>query len=100
MNYDLDYVITKFEAIPEEKWCQGSLLDKQGRACAWGHCGLREDGPISSIVGALRMIGKLFPDPTVSLVEVNDQGFKFRALGSTPKQRVVNYLKALKEFYK
>lgn len=38
MNYDVDYFINKFEAIPEEMWCVGLWVDSEGRKCALGHC--------------------------------------------------------------
>jgi len=38
MNYDVDYFINKFEAIPEDLWCIDVLFDGYGRACAYGHC--------------------------------------------------------------
>lgn len=40
MKYDVDYFIQKFEAIPEDLWCMGTLTlgDKH---CALGHCGVR-----------------------------------------------------------
>ena len=38
-QYDIDYFIAKFTAIPEEQWCMRSFTDRQGRHCAVGHCG-------------------------------------------------------------
>lgn len=38
---DTQYFIDKFEAIPEEKWCIGSLCNIVGQSCANGHCGVR-----------------------------------------------------------
>lgn len=39
MIYDVDYFISKFEAIPEEKWIVGNYTDGYG-CCALGHCGI------------------------------------------------------------
>lgn len=41
MNYDVDYFIRKFEAIPEEKWLQKNMFfDRDlGKGCAIGWCG-------------------------------------------------------------
>lgn len=44
---DLDlcrYFIAKFEAIPEDKWREGSPTETNGRTCVLGHCGLFRDG--------------------------------------------------------
>jgi len=36
MNYDLDYFIKKFEAIPENRFCIGNFMDGN-RRCFLGH---------------------------------------------------------------
>lgn len=39
MKYDVDYFIRKFEAIPENEWCEGSLYNEATKqSCALGHC--------------------------------------------------------------
>lgn len=38
-NYDFDFFIEKFSAIPDERWCEGQLTDEHRRHCALGHCG-------------------------------------------------------------
>lgn len=38
-QYDYDYFIQKFSAIPEERWTSGALFrDYENTACAIGHC--------------------------------------------------------------
>lgn len=39
MDYNIQYFIDKFEAIPEENWCTGTLKDGN-RLCAFGHCNM------------------------------------------------------------
>lgn len=40
MNYDVDYYIEKFKAIPVENWITGDFYDGDNpvRRCAMGHC--------------------------------------------------------------
>lgn len=38
MNYNTRYFIEKFEAIPEERWLDGSQGEDGGPRCAYGHC--------------------------------------------------------------
>ncbi len=40
MDYTIDYFISKFEAIPEDKWVIGVVRTNDGRCCAMGHCGV------------------------------------------------------------
>jgi len=42
MNYDVNYFIQKFEAIPEDKWARFTQLDDDGSRCALGWCDGRE----------------------------------------------------------
>lgn len=39
-NYDVDYFIKKFKAIPDSLWTVEKFIDSSGRRCALGHCGL------------------------------------------------------------
>lgn len=92
MNYDVDYFIRKFEAIPEEKWCVGAYEDGMGRRCAYGHCGKvfaydsRESGRLRALAFG---IGIRF------LADINDgsdPGYR----QPTPKQRVLAALRDIK----
>lgn len=38
-NYDVDYFLKKFEAIPEDDWCRRVYTDADGKHCALGFCG-------------------------------------------------------------
>jgi len=40
ITYDVDYFISKFQAIPEEGYCIGELDDTYGAHCANGWCGV------------------------------------------------------------
>ena len=37
-NYDVDYFIKKFEAIPEDKWITHDRVNDFGQRCALGWC--------------------------------------------------------------
>jgi hypothetical protein len=39
MEYNVDYFINFFKAIPEDKWCINFFEDEYGRRCANGHLG-------------------------------------------------------------
>lgn len=99
-NFDIDYFIAKFEAIPDERWTVGRLTDDEGRHCALGHCGDFYPHPISES-WTLQKIFKNGPG-CADVVELND-GTQYTGgieLPDTPKARIVTWLKALKEFYK
>lgn len=89
MEYDIDYFIEKFEAIPEEKWGIGKFSDQDGRCCALGHCGegmfhsTEESNALSSLL--------IFP------AGINDGDAMWNHLGPTPKLRILNFLKSLKK---
>jgi len=43
MEYNRQYFIDKFSAIPDEQWISGDLHDENtGASCALGHCGVRQ----------------------------------------------------------
>lgn len=39
--YNVNYFISKFSAIPEDKWAVGALRNSNGQMCANGHCGAK-----------------------------------------------------------
>lgn len=47
-NYDYDYFIRKFEAIPDEQWAIRAYVAGDSR-CAFGHCGMTNHGAIPKI---------------------------------------------------
>lgn len=98
---DVNYFINKFEAIPENAWITGDLLDPEtGACCALGHCGVRE----SKDEGNPKFRGGwVFTDESDDLISlfggsddlvwfINDSRSNGRADGSTPKERILNYL--------
>lgn len=90
MEYNVDYFIAKFEAIPEDKWCTFSFIDYKGNCCALGHCGNRnynEDTPEA------KELRRIMRQPVSA---INDGHAAYQNLGSTPKQRIINALKQLK----
>lgn len=92
-KFDLEYFIKKFEAIPEDQWTTGRYEDDKGCKCAYGHCGLSKGQHCNKESDALDDITR--PKTFMSRVNDNVDG-NFNDFGSTPKQRVVNYLKSLR----
>jgi len=89
MNYDVDYFIRKFEAIPEDKWCDDGSFRKDGKACAYGHC--KGDGAASPEGSALGNIWDAFSphyDYDGGIAYIND-GKNDKYQQPTPKQRVL-----------
>lgn len=79
-TYDVDHFIRKFEGIPEEKWCTGTLTDPEGRSCAFGHCGvlaemLLIDDKWSQTPEAIALAGLLGGEWRV--VDINDSHYQF-----------------------
>jgi len=101
MEYDLEYFIAKFEAIPEDKWCTG-VLRSLNRSCALGHCGATTCSPTFKnhpleVQELIRITGGSKDGVLPIIGEVND-GFigELKRGDSSPKQRVVHYLKSLR----
>jgi hypothetical protein len=100
MNYDVDYFIQKFTAIPEESWNVGyhNYIDQAGRLthCAMGHCGNSLYKPSTPEASAL---WKLFTDNiNLNPVQVNDgnSGISDLFPQSTPRQRILAALEMIK----
>lgn len=94
-KYSAKYFYAKFEAIPEEKWAVGPF-NINGATCALGHL-----GRFSIYLGPEEEAMKdLFcPDGTErerypAVYEINDGLGKYKKLGETPKQRILNALRA------
>lgn len=85
MNYNCDYFIRKFEAIPDELWLIGNYTDwyNKDRHCALGHCG-RDLGIHNEESDTLVW---LFKEEIVSFV--NDGREEYKKYGETPKQRIL-----------
>lgn len=91
-RHDLEYFIAKFEAIPEDKWLKGRFVSKHGECkCALGYCGYRD--------GKTTQEGEYLLKLAWDIARINDDKYKKYenlGFGSTPKQRVVNYLQSLR----
>lgn len=99
-QYDYDYFLNKFSAIPDEQWCTGAyvLHGDQGRLhCALGHCGVR-DAEFWTDEGMALVA--LFGDDLYSgmrITAINDNiGYGKRYKQPTPKQRILTALRNLK----
>lgn len=99
--YTVDYFISKFSAIPDNLWNAGEMIDKHGRHCAYGHCGVT-DGDI--VNDTMNEEGKALSDlfykngliPHLSVIGVNDGNDK-RYKQPTPKQRILAALYDIKK---
>lgn len=102
-NYDVHYFIKKFEAIPEELWCQGQFVD-DNKNCAAGHCGARNDTYRDSLPLEAKALGSLFAssglsafsksntyknDPLYYAVAHINDGMAREYQQPTPKQRIL-----------
>lgn len=82
----LEYFITKFEAIPAEQWCGGSLKDESGACCVMGHCGVTSTPgyswtPSPEIFALARAVDL----PWDGLWQIND-------VGGSPRKNVLQCL--------
>jgi hypothetical protein len=97
--FNIDYFITKFEAIPADRWCEAEFTNRAGNHCALGHCGMQDSVKDIKWTVEANALKDLAPD----IMSVNDYGYvdlrdeHATLWGRHPKERVVNYLKAIKE---
>lgn len=112
-EYTVDYFIAKFEAIPEEKWGEGSLVANElsgpMQCCALGHLGVREyeAKELTDEIQALyNILNPHFPayntsirhDRVFSCIHrINDGAVMHSNLGATPRQRMLEALRIAKE---
>jgi hypothetical protein len=89
MTYDKAFFIAKFEAIPEEDWTTEVYIDN-GRKCALGHCGERNN---NRSVEA-QSLERLFSGRWLYVSDVND-GDNDAYPQPTPKQRILAALNDL-----
>lgn len=101
INHDVDYFISFFEAIPDEKWCTYSTEDEYGGRCALGHCGAN-NGHVHTL--ETDALAGLFRNHFACLThesawlkvgEVND-GVVRRYTQPTPKLRILAALRDIK----
>jgi len=95
MNYDVNYFIKKFEAIPDELWFIGDFVDPvNGSAkCAFGHCGMTNSIGMNSCNegAALHRLTKKY-----MVADIND-GLDPNYRQPTPKQRILAALYDIKK---
>jgi hypothetical protein len=98
MEYNVDYFIRKFSAIPEYKWFVGDYSDGHlidPKCCARGHCGKRRFGVVCEEDDALL---KLFDFNLLNrqcIAHIND-GRDKNYPQPTPKQRILAALYDIK----
>lgn len=89
-EFTVDYFISKFEAIPEERWCTDLYEGSNGTHCALGHCGVVEaDGGTEEAQALINLIPG-------NIVLIND-GLDIKFPQPTPKQRILAALRSIKE---
>ncbi len=92
IQFTLDYFIDKFEAIPEDQIGMGQL----SQHCGLWHAGTRYENEASNqgykYTDEAKCLMALFGD-TSFVHHINDN----QRLGGTPKSRILDALKALKE---
>lgn len=91
-KYTLEYFIKKFSEIPDSQWATKKFVIGD-RKCAFGHCGAIQSAQDTNESKALMKL--LSTLGTMDLFDVNDGKKPYAHLGSTPKERVINYLKSL-----
>lgn len=95
MKYDIEYFYNKFEKIPSYKWTTRAFFRDNGSKCALGHCGhtpkvfigvsgISKGGSTEESRALMHIIRKV--------LFINDGIDYYKELGSTPKQRILNYL--------
>lgn len=90
-KYTVDYFIEKFLNIPDKLWCTKELFNNVGQHCALGHCGT--DATYDNVNYEAKALSDIFSPDFVS--EVNDGKPKYKRLGKTPKERIINALKKI-----
>lgn len=93
--YNIDYFISKFEAIPEENWCVRALSDDKGAHCALGHTmsSLWPSKETNALVGVFKPFWSI--NCRKNVPEINN-GDCPDYQQPTPKQRILAALHDLK----
>lgn len=91
MNYDVNYFIKKFEAIPEDEWCVGHFInpDNQKQRCVIGHCGGSEKCTTIEEMSLSKLLGR---GETFDINDDNNPNYH----QPTPKQRILAALYDIK----
>lgn len=95
--YTVDYFITKLSAIPEDRWCVGTLQDSTGRRCALGHFHPAFNRPDPLYCGDdLGDFIMLFHDNLKTAAYMVNNGDCPHYQQTTPKQRILAALYDIK----
>lgn len=115
MNYNVDYFINKFQAIPENMWIMFDQGKYGGPCCAFGHCRQSSSDYYGSDTDEGRALAKLFFDNGLRQTEDIAKSKKIDPLGKhwavasinngtvaeyqqpTPKQRILAALYDIKK---
>lgn len=97
MEYDVDYFIKKFEAIPRENWCKGTLQRKVHslsedivQHCVLGHCGVMFNHDSIYFTPEAIQLANILDTQVGDLFLINDQK-------GIPKDNVLNELYKVKD---
>jgi hypothetical protein len=105
--YTVEYFIKKFEAIPENEWCEHSFsrynnANMTVEHCVLGHCGIKTTKQSNIEAQNLLMLTENkdlrffeITDKLPIIAQIND-GIYSNFTQSTPKQRVLAFLYNLK----
>lgn len=101
-GYTLNYFINFFREIPATRWTTGTMTNNAGRFDAIGHCarhGLANPKTATLHLTSAKidaLVGFLGSPQTVE--QINDGKGKYKALGKTPRTRVVRALRNRKRY--
>lgn len=86
-----------FEKIPDGKWYVGHYYDRFDPSCkcAIGHLSYDDNGDF--IIGSFSSRAALTKILDANAAHINDGINKYIHLGSTPKQRIINALKQVRD---
>ncbi len=99
MIYDVDYFISKFEAIPHNMWTTGTIGTETGPKCALGHCRDWSQGFPFGIVACNSKEGYALDQLMMSKLGINVEDINdgCPSYGEfTPKARVLAALRDIK----
>lgn len=86
MEYNVEYFIAKFEAIPEDKWCV-MKLEIGDKHCALGHCGVLKMGVQLQGEGSA-IVSLIYNSLGYGIFQIND--YKTNQYPQkSPKQRIL-----------
>lgn len=96
MEYNVDYYIEKYEAIPDEEWCVGAYEGPNESHCALGFCGVNYG---NQFMGTLEsnILSRIIRKVTNETVDRLNDGADWRYQQATPKQRILAALYDVKK---